>query len=706
MTFLNAALLGGFAAVSIPIVIHWLHRSRHQVVHWGAMHLLEGVLRQRRRRFRLEQILLLLVRCSIPCLLALAMARPVLTGGSALWGDVASSTAVLLDDSYSMEAFGPERSNFVQAREAAVRALDGLSPGSEATVLRMGGEVSELLEGPTFDLPRLKAELARARSGFGRARVPEALEFTRGAMLRMRLAHREVVILSDFQRASWGSDESAARSASLDSIRSGPVPPQIILFHVGREAKDNVCVERLETSRMIPGVGQKLHARATLRNLGESDVSDLKVVFRADGVEQSACRVSLSTGEKTHLLFTHAFQAPGSHVIEVEVDADALRADNACALSLPVWDRLPVLLVSGDTNPEPLRGETDYLEVALRPFGAAREGLADLIQTRVVEPKELDRAVLAETRVVVLANVSRLPDPQRRALEDFVREGGGLLVFAGDRIEAGDSSLGGLLPLPWVARAGSETGARVVSEHFQHPALELFNDPRQGNLSDARFWRTLRIKEPAAGEAAVLARLDSGDPFLVEKSFGEGRVLQCAASCDADDSNLPMRPFYLPLMQQLTAYLASNVVPPRNVQAGRPLVALLPAADAGKKIVMTDPEGRTHDVPVVSRGARGVAEFSRTRAPGLYTLDAPGGPIHFVVHVDRAESELGTLSAPEVEALAESMGARVARSWEEYESLRRERRFGREAWRALLGLLLGLMLLEILLARFAARREA
>ena len=40
------------------------------------MHLLEAVLRKNTKRLKLEQLILLLIRCSIPVALALCMARP------------------------------------------------------------------------------------------------------------------------------------------------------------------------------------------------------------------------------------------------------------------------------------------------------------------------------------------------------------------------------------------------------------------------------------------------------------------------------------------------------------------------------------------------------------------------------------------------------------------------------------------------------
>jgi hypothetical protein len=371
-------------------------------------------------------------------------------------------------------------------------------------------------------------------------------------------------------------------------------------------------------------------------------------------------------------------------------------------------------------NPEPLMGETDFIEIALRPFGNAKVELADLVTTKTIDSRDLDAKGLAESRVVVLANVSQLNDVQLKAVENFAREGGGVLIFPGNRINsawynttflAGGK---GLLPLPVASLAGSTnsgTRATIVSQHYEHPALEMFNDPRNGNLSEAdiRLWYKMREESGKPGDSGVtvLARLDTGDPFLVEKRFGEGRVIECAVPCDAEWTNLPARPFYLPLMQQLVTYLASKVYPPRNVDVGKPLVAFLPAADAGRKAILTDPEGKAKEIVLQPKGTRTIAEYSDTQKPGLYVLDAPNNNrIHFVVNVDRKESDLSQLSEVEVQGVAKAMGASVVKTFSEYHALDQQRRFGQEIWQGLLAAMIGLVFLEMILEQAFARRKS
>ena len=104
MTFLNPALAFGALAFLIPLAIHILNRSRFKTIEWGAMHLLESVIKVNHKRFRLDQLILLLVRCLIPALLAFCIARPLLTGSKTMNPNTPVSLLIVLDTSYSMEA--------------------------------------------------------------------------------------------------------------------------------------------------------------------------------------------------------------------------------------------------------------------------------------------------------------------------------------------------------------------------------------------------------------------------------------------------------------------------------------------------------------------------------------------------------------------------------------------------------------------------
>jgi hypothetical protein len=725
MTFLNTLMLGGVLAFTVPLVIHLLHRSRYRVVPWGAMHLLESLVRVNRRRFRVEQLILLAIRCAIPAVLALCMAQPVLTGWRATSGNVPSALVALLDDSYSMQAQAgrdsTSRSNATRAVAEAREVIQRRPLGSEVSVIAMGRPAS-LSDQLAYDTADLERQLERHPFEQGPIRAAGAFAAAASTLNQSVLARTNVVVFSDFQRADWLGPNAPQPQRLRELLNTAKVPPAVTLWKLDVASTDNVCVETVEVSHELAGINQPLRVRARLRNHGRRNYDDLRVHFRADGAAQEVTQIPLAPGADATVLFRCTFAEPGSHLVEVTVDADDLAADNQRAATLSVVDRIGVLVVNGASDPQLLRGETDFLQIALQPFAGAGDKLADLIQARILEPPQFDRAALEGVRVVILANVAQLTDLQLTALEQFVHGGGGLLVFAGDRLDLDwydrvfTQGPTAILPMRYAALAGKPADpaaqATIISERFQHPALQHFNDRRNGNLADGRISMWYRCTPAAMQDqdrsrtVREMMKLSVGDPLMMERQCGDGCVIQVATACDADWSNLPMRPFYLPLMQQLVLHLASTWDPPRNVELGQPLLAALPA-DSPPEVTLTEPTGTSRSIRCESRDGRPVARFDAAERPGVYQLaKETSRPIHFVVSVPRSESELETLTDDQTHDLAENLGGTVVRSLAEYQQLDSLRRHGRPVWKWLLWCVVGLLLAELLVARWCSRETS
>ncbi len=93
-------------------------------------------------------------------------------------------------------------------------------------------------------------------------------------------------------------------------------------------------------------------------------------------------------------------------------------------------------------------------------------------------------------------------------------------------------------------------------------------------LGEADFFAFVRL-EPTAGSAA-LGRLDTGDPWLVERTHGRGRVLVLATAIDAEAGTLPVNPDFVPLAHEWMLHLAGGG-DPLLVCAGEPLIFPLDA---------------------------------------------------------------------------------------------------------------------------------
>src|SRR5688500_784016 len=135
MSFLNPIMLFGLAAVSVPIIIHLLNRRKFQKVVWAAMRFLRISVEQNQRRMRIEDMILLALRCLLLILLALALARPAwLSNASDLFGQSKVTGVVILDNSASMAVSDGTQTRFEKARRAAEQAIESMPAGSATAV--------------------------------------------------------------------------------------------------------------------------------------------------------------------------------------------------------------------------------------------------------------------------------------------------------------------------------------------------------------------------------------------------------------------------------------------------------------------------------------------------------------------------------------------------------------------------------------------
>ncbi len=789
MTFINGILLAGGAAFLIPLLIHLFNRSKFRVIKWGAVHLLESVIRVNRKRIQIEQFILLLVRCAIPILLALCLARmviqewnhflnwiilPILAlvflivaavftkvripfgllaamvvayilantfGGFNVFkesiavqtptGDVPSSTIVLLDNSYSMQANGISQTSFEQALTSIDGVLEAQRKGSDVSAFLIVGKPKPVFDRPTFDREGMTAQLQGQRPNFQAANPIDALNQAIEILSDLGHAKREILLVSDFQKTDWDAIPTTSITQTAELLKNQRVQPHLTFLRVGHKETENVSIESVEYSPTTIGAGQQIRIRANLRNHGDRAYpTGLRISLFKDGADapDSETEVAIGPHESTQVLLTCTFENPGSHHVKLETNSSDLLFDNRMELAFDVLSHIGVLLVDGSPSREWLKGETDFMQIALTPFTKAKSELKDLIAPTVITTGQIDKETLAANKVVILGNVPTLESNKVQLLREFVNQGGGLLVTAGDKADIRwynqnlANKTKGLLPMRINdidgALENDEKSTRIVAQHFEHPAMQIFNDRRNGNLGDAQIsmWQKLVPANPdippdSPDAPVTLAILESGDPLIVEKTIGDGVVLQFAIPLDASWTNLPARPAYLPLVQQLTTYLASRNANPRNLTAGQPIVAQFDPALVGATFTLRDPEGHEMPIKAISKGPASIVQFNETDKEGLYTLDNEEikDPIHFATSSPRAESNLKLLTKDELQQYADKLSAKLIyeestdKTLKEYANLENQRKHGREMWKVLMLCVLGFMIGELCLQQYFGR---
>jgi len=104
LTFLNSAILFGLAAIAIPILIHLFTRQKTKTIFFSSLKFLKELQKQKIRRLKIRQILLLILRTLLILILIFAFARPTLrsSGSSSLEAGAQLTVVIIFDNTLSM----------------------------------------------------------------------------------------------------------------------------------------------------------------------------------------------------------------------------------------------------------------------------------------------------------------------------------------------------------------------------------------------------------------------------------------------------------------------------------------------------------------------------------------------------------------------------------------------------------------------------
>lgn len=728
--FINPWMLAGLAGISLPVIAHLLSRKKYDVVQWGAMQFLE-LGRNARRRIRLEELLLMLLRMGMIGLIAIALARPWMSGpiASGFAQKPACDVAVVIDSSYSTgwrgKAKTPRQAEVAWAKEL----ITGLGAGDSIGLLDARGRVTSPVPGLTRDRNLARNALDELPQPSGTSRLNEAV--IRGLQLVNTGTNvsRHVVVVTDGQAHPWSAADAHFNLQLQELREQSTVPADVwVVSTQKQQAKPaNDSVDRLQLSRELTVVDFPVRIRTRIRNTGGRAAANRKVYLEIDGqrLAEKTLSVRVEPDGQATAEFEHRFRTPGSHLISVHIDADSLPGDDRAEAAIAITDALPVLLVDGRPNPDVTRTETFFATSALTAPGNP----TPWVTARKVTVAGFTRESIADAQVIVLANVPRLTDAQSDALAEFVDSGGGLGITLGDQIDSAfynDRLFNrgrGLLPawLESIETPPADEDAPPIliqSESLQLPWISRFQTGGDDGFLDARFSNWFQVTltpdlppDPNADDeppvalvsqrapAAVAARFTNGDAYIASRKFGRGQVALVTSTLDADWCTLPAKPDYVAFIHELIFELASGRVA-RNVEVGTPLVFPVPQGEPVNDWVCTNPDDEDVEVVLAGDELRPQLRIDDTWLPGVYELKhGDNRPEFFVVDFDRTESDLTPLADERWTELTEAEHLHRIESPDELFDALKSDTARVELWHILLLVFLAILVGEVYLTR-------
>ncbi len=720
MVFLNPLLLFGAAAIAPPIVIHLLSQRQIKKVVWAAMRFLAPIIQRNQRRMTLEDLILLVLRCALLLLLALALARPSFkTGGFASGAEAA---IVIIDNSASMSQTDGAESRFEKAQKAAGQVLDAL-PGASAVAVWLASDIVRTsIPEPSRDFALARKVVQNARRTDRGTEMLPALRQALAVLARQSLQQRRIYLITDGQAEGW--KQLAETKAMLEEAKKANISARLVI--VGDTESRNLAVTGLRIASALAPINEALRFEIEVSNFGVDDARGVPVSLAIDA-ESPADETTIATipvGESRHVSLFARFRDAGFHTTAARIAADRNPADDQRVITVRAIDAIDVLLVDGEPGAEARESEVFFLRNALTPVPPEQRERY-FIKTRVVSPSEFESVRLPDYKAIVLANVVDLSDTTLESLEKYLRAGGGLVVFPGARISPAfynEKLFTERAILP--ARFGPARGDAEQQEQFwhlqknryEHPIVSIWKDPAAGTLGTAHFFRAFPLEpDPAArgegGLPSLVLKYDDGQPAVLERTWGFGRVVQFSSTADSSWNDLAARPAYVPLVHRVLGSLVAREDERLNLRVGAAFSIVAEPTLVGKDATVTTPAGN-RETPAHRRigmvGGVPTIEFDETDSAGAYevkTSEDSASTIRFATQPLAAESRLTELSPTElssIEAVVEVTRWSGALSFRN--TLQRERT-GTEMWMLFAFLALAVAVAETLLGNRFSRSK-
>ncbi|MFM9965802.1 MAG: BatA domain-containing protein [Planctomycetaceae bacterium] len=597
--FLQTSFLAGLAALAVPVLIHLFFRLKTKRVELGTIRFLRLVLEENARRRKVMRWLLLALRMAFVALLVALFARPFLT--AAATGSDKELLVILIDQSATMQLKGENGRLIDQAVAEAKKLIEGAGEKTRFEVAFFDHSVRPLTDSnPKNQDPRTKnqissdqllAKLQAPATTFGATNFGSAFAWARDICVKAPAGMKQLHLFTDLQRSG------------LDWTEVEPLPAEVRshLHDLGRPVVNNVAVTEIRTPRLWVRPGESPTIRASVLHGGAFALEEVAIVLEVGRVEVSGTALAageLQTTGNSRRSTTPAASAvpltrrtdfaklaervtkrervklePGATVtldfelpalseglwqgrVSVEYDDD-LPFDNQRFFAISATPPYRVLVIGSESDGAAITSETYFLNAALRLADAGDSySESPFAPTLVTYAADTSLPKFTDFDAVVLANVADVSKADADQLASFVRSGGGLLVFTGDRVTPKSSSA--------LSEAGLTVGEigdikvttdlpwRLNQWDEAHPIFEPLSDPQHGDLRRLIF--AAYTKLTPSSDSVVLAHFSTGDAAVVERRVGDGKVLWVTSSCGREWSDWCRSRLFLPTVHQMLGY--------------------------------------------------------------------------------------------------------------------------------------------------------
>lgn len=693
MVFLNPAILFGLLAASIPILIHLLNLRKLKRIEFSTLSFLKELQKNKIRKIKLKQWLLLALRVFIILMLVTAFARPTLEG-VALGGTTSAaktSAVFILDNTFSMSVVDAQGSYFNQSKGTLNSLLNQFQEGDDASLILLAEDERDLKL--SSNLIELRNKIDEAEISYSSGTLHSAVTKAARLLSESNNFNKEIYLLTDLQKNRLSETKELSDLSELlnDKVK-------IYLFNYSGKDVYNLGLDEIKVNTQIFEKEKPVSFTVTVTNYSKQAADNAVVSLFLNGERSAQQSISLAGGEIKSLEMDAVTKSAGYIEVFAELEDDEILHDNRRYANIFIPKEIPVIIFSDAPS------DLKFVELALTAAGSEHS-----IKITKKSTNQIASFNLNLFDAVFIIGAENVKNPER--LKSFVQSGGGLFVMPGENttIASFQNLLNNIgLPQPSLLVDGSGNEAMNISfsqVEYNHPIFQnLFAKDEKKNIASPDIYKY--FKSGTAEKGISIISLIDGSSFLSEYKQGEGKIFLLNSAPVLNWTNLPLKSVFVPLINKSVFYLAAKDRGQQKYFAGEP-IQLNQGKAVSSMIKIVKPEN-TEELLTVEEAGNNFIHFNNTQAAGNYKFLADEKIIEIVsINTDPKESVTEYITAGDFEDYLNDINFKgsflTVEKSEDPAQVVLQARFGSELWKYFLFFALLLALIEMAVARSAKK---
>lgn len=414
MNFLNPLVLFGLIAASIPLILHLLNLRKMKKVEFSSLKFLKELQKTQIRKFKIKQILLLIIRTLLIIFIVLAFARPTINTALPFFQAYSkSSNIIIIDNSFSMDISDENGNRLKQAKLLAQKIVNSVGDGDEVSIIEM-----TTLDNPssfTFSLSKdvLLSNINKLQISTVKADLNKSLKIAAELSDNATYLQKNLFIITDGQ-------ENILEIKNKDTANIINKFNNLYFVNIGANTKSdiqNLSIDSLNLITTIFNFNKMVETDIIVKNYSRNEIKDAvaSMIYDSQRVAQRSFNIPMQ--ESRNISIGAPIQKYGATKVKIELENDALIYDNIRYYGIIIPDKPKILVNEAVEN-------SKFIEIALKSVSENDEfARVDFFKNQKIASLNI------ESYDLIILNGITFSDADADRIKKYIEDGGSVLLF-------------------------------------------------------------------------------------------------------------------------------------------------------------------------------------------------------------------------------------------------------------------------------------